>query len=153
MRIWQSISSRGAKSSQPYICFALTARIPFNSVLGTMTTPSSLSRDKSYTTLWDPSADPTQCSSILGKRERGSIPDDVTTAPPDAKRLAQIPPPAERHKDSNVSHLLSSGSSSSASDDGEAPEPEPQPGRFESDRKARSAKSGSFIEHWTLDIG
>ena len=104
-----------------------------------MSTPSSISRDKSYT-LWAYYEDPTQCSSILGKRKQGSGED--ATIQPDAKRPATQSPPSAEGRDytekdeDNYVNTPSSGLSSSASD---VDEPE----GLESDSKPKSAR-GTF---------
>ncbi|KAE8441310.1 hypothetical protein EG329_005505, partial [Mollisiaceae sp. DMI_Dod_QoI] len=99
-----------------------------------MSTPSSISRDN-FSTTWSLQAfkDPTACSSLLGKRERG-LGEDATIQP-DAKRPAfrELSPngPLDGRK-SNVS-TPRAGSTSSASDADELEGLEP-------DSKARPPK-------------
>ena len=108
-----------------------------------MPTPTpSISRDKSYTS-WGPPPenyeDPTEFSSILGKRER-LLSGDPTIQPVAKRPARQISPAAESrdNRDGNVS-TPSSGSCSSEDDEDEAPEV------LESDGKPRPPK-GKFTE-------
>jgi hypothetical protein len=89
-------------------------------------------------------ADPTQCSSILGKRERErgtSLGEDARTTTPakrPATRILRSPSAeSEDDKDSNVS-TPSSGSASSA------PEDVDEAGAFQSDSKAKPTIGMSF---------
>jgi hypothetical protein len=94
------------------LTFALHSRLELYSLLAKMPTPSSLSRDKS---LWN---NPIECSSILGKRERGTGPGPGgNTATPAKRSATQIPPLAD-DRDSNIS-APSSGSSSSSPTSGD----------------------------------
>jgi hypothetical protein len=84
----------------------------------TMTTPSSISRDKSSTSVFLHYEAP-EYSSILGKRGRGSGV-DATLSPPSAKRPARQNQPAaedDNHPRSSSRSDLSSSASDSDEDE------------------------------------